>query len=155
MSDESLIGYCGLHCGACAIHQQTIKKRAMQLLDVLNAYRFREIAEEAKEHLPALSSYPQFEDVLGTLMETFGECPGCPEGGGPPVCEIRDCCKKGAFSTCAECDKMPCEKLEPQVRAYRGHLDTLRRIRKIGKDEWAKEMEDRIKEGFSYAEVLT
>ncbi len=65
MGEESgLVGYCGLYCGACAIYQQMIKKRGMQLLEVLNAYQFPEIAEEAKEWDPKLAHYPEFEDVL-------------------------------------------------------------------------------------------
>ena len=50
---------------------------------------------------------------------------------------------------------MPCDKLEPQIQGYRGHLDMLRRIREIGKDKWVKEMERKVKDGFSYIEVMT
>jgi len=155
MSDKpSLVGYCGLYCGACAIYQHMIKNRALQLLEVLNAYQFREIAKEAKEWDPNLEYYPQFEGVLQSLMKMFGECPGCLAGGGPPVCVIRDCCKESGFSTCAECDKMPCDKLEPQIQGYRGHLAMLRRIREIGTKKWTEEMERKVKEGFSYIEVM-
>jgi len=154
VDESSLVGYCGLYCGACAIYQQMIRKRGIQLLEVLDAYHFREIAKEAKEWDPKLAHYPQFEDVLQSLMKMFGECPSCLEGGGPPVCAIRECCKENGFSTCAECDKMPCDKLQPQVQGYRGHLDMLRRIKEIGKDKWAKEMERKVKEGFSYIEVI-
>jgi len=103
---------------------------------------------------PKLAHYPQFEDVLQSLMKMFGECPSCLEGGGPPVCVIRNCCKENGFSTCAECDKMPCDKLQPQVQGYRGHLAMLHRIKEIGKDKWAKEMKRKVKEGFSYIEVM-
>ena len=150
----SLVGFCGLYCGACAIYQKTIKERATQLLEVLDAYQLREIAKDAKEWDPRLGYYPQFEDVLKSLMKMFGECPGCLAGGGPPVCEIRDCCKENGFSTCAECDKMPCNKLHPQIQAYRGHLAMLQRIKALGKDQWAEEMEKKIKDGFSYIEVM-
>ncbi len=76
MNDEpSLVGCCGLYCSACAIYQQLIKKRAIQLLEVLNAYQFQEIAKEAKEWDPKLAFYPQFEDVLQSLMKMFGEYP--------------------------------------------------------------------------------
>ncbi len=155
MGEESgLVGYCGLYCGACAIYQQMIKKRGMQLLEVLNAYQFSEIAKEAEEWDPKLAHYPEFEDVLRSLMKMFGECLGCREGGGPPVCLIRDCCKEKGFSTCAECDKMPCDKIEPQIQGYRGHLEMLRRIREIGIDKWAEKMERKVQEGFSYIEVM-
>lgn len=50
---------------------------------------------------------------------------------------------------------MPCDKLGPQIQAYRGHLDMLRRIGEIGKDKWAKEMKRKVKDGFSYIEVMT
>lgn len=154
-SERSLIGYCGLYCGACAIYQQMIKNRAMQLIEVLNAYQFREIAKEAKEWDPKLAFYPQFEDVLQSLMNMFGECSGCLAGGGPPACAIRDCCKENGFSTCAECNKMPCDKLEPQIQGYTGHIDMLRRIREIGTNRWAKEMQRKVEEGFCYTEVMT
>ena len=62
-NEQSLIGYCGLYCGACAICQRMIRKRGMQLLEVLNAYQFREIAKEAKEWDPKLAFYPQFEEA--------------------------------------------------------------------------------------------
>lgn len=154
-SEPSLVGYCGLHCGACAIHQGMIRNRAMQLLEVLSAYQLRDIAKEAKEWAPELAYYQQFEEVLQALMKMFGECPGCLAGGGPPVCVIRDCCKKNGFSTCAECDNMPCDKLEPQIQCYRGHLDMLRRIKEIGESKWAKEMAQKVRKGFSYVEVMT
>jgi len=156
MNDQSsLVGYCGLYCGACAIYQQIIKKRAMQLLEVLNAYQFQGIAEEAKKWSPKLAYYQEFEDVLTSLMEMFGECPGCLKGGGPPVCEIRNCCKQKGFSTCAECDLMPCKKIEPQIQSYQGHLDQLLKIKETSIDKWTEEMERKVKEGFSYIEVLT
>ncbi|UCH31648.1 MAG: DUF3795 domain-containing protein [Candidatus Bathyarchaeota archaeon] len=87
--------------------------------------------------------------------ENVCKCPSCLECGGPPVCVIRDCCKENGFSTCAECDKMPCDKLQPQLQGYRGHLAMLHRIKELGKDKWAKEMERKVKEGFSYIEVMT
>lgn len=131
-----------------------IRKRATQLLEVLNAYQLREIAKEAKEWDPRLANYSEFEAVLQSLMKMFGECSGCQAGGGPPLCVIRDCCKEKRFSTCADCDKMPCDKLGPQIHGYQGHLEMLQRIREIGRDEWAKEMEKKTKAGFSYIEVM-
>ncbi|UCH32243.1 MAG: DUF3795 domain-containing protein [Candidatus Bathyarchaeota archaeon] len=154
VDESSLVGYCGLYCGACAIYQQMIRKRGTQLLEVLDAYQLGEIAKEAKEWDPNLAHYPQFEDVLQSLMKMFGECPSCLEGGGPPVCVIRGCCKESGFSTCAECDKMPCDKVQPQVQGYRGHLAMLHRIQEIGKDKWAKEMERKVRKGFSYIKVM-
>jgi hypothetical protein len=58
-----------------------IKKRGIQLLAVSDAYQLREIAEEAKEWNP----------------NARAQCPSCSEGGGPPVCAIRDCCKVGSL----------------------------------------------------------
>ena len=156
MNDQSsLIGYCGLYCGACAIYQQIIKKHAVQLLEVLNAYQFQEIAEEVKEWFPELANYQEFENVLSSLINVFGNCSGCLAGGGPPVCEIRDCCKQKGFSTCVECEQMPCKKIEPQIQSYQGHLDQLLKIKETGIDKWTEEMERKVKEGFSYIEVLT
>lgn len=41
VDDSSLVGYCGLFCGACAIYQQMIRKRGIQLLEVLDAYQLQ------------------------------------------------------------------------------------------------------------------
>jgi hypothetical protein len=131
-----------------------IRKRGIQLREVLDAYQLGEIAKEAKEWDPMLAHYPQFEEVLKSLMKMFGECSSCLEGGGPPSCAIRDCCKENGFSTCAECSKMPCDKLQPQVQGYKGHVAMLHKIKEIGKDRWAEEMEEKVKEGFSYLEVM-
>lgn len=49
---------------------------------------------------------------------------------------------------------MPCDKLGPQIQGYKGHLNMLRRIKEIGKDRWAKEMERKVEKGFSYIEVM-
>ena len=152
--EESLVGYCGLYCGACAIYQKLIRNRVAQLLDVLNAYQFREIAKETARFAPEFQYYPQFEKVCEGLARMFGECSGCIERGGPPVCEIRDCCKERGFRTCAECDKMPCEKLQPQINGYESHLETLHTIKNLGMDKWIEQMKKKVKEGFSYIEVM-
>jgi len=56
-SEPSLVSYCGLYCDACAIRQGLIRNRGMQLLEVLSAYLFRDVAKEAKEWAPELAYY--------------------------------------------------------------------------------------------------
>ena len=152
--EGSLVGYCGLYCGACAICQKLIKNRVAQLLEILHAYQFRDIAKEIAKFAPEFQHYPQFEEVCKGLAKMFGECLGCIEGGGPPVCEIRNCCKESGFRTCAECNEMPCEKLEPQIKGYKGHLETLQTIKNLGIEKWTEQMKKKVKEGFSYVEVM-
>ncbi|HDM27114.1 MAG TPA: hypothetical protein ENG27_02210 [Candidatus Bathyarchaeota archaeon] len=50
---------------------------------------------------------------------------------------------------------MPCKKLEWITRRYKKwNLKNLKRIRKIGYEEWLKEMKKAVEEGFVTGDVI-
>ncbi|MFQ5758556.1 MAG: DUF3795 domain-containing protein [Candidatus Bathyarchaeia archaeon] len=154
MSDPTgLVGYCGLYCGACGIYQGAIKQRVEQLRGIIKRYGFDKIVPELAKWEPAFKHYKEFESVLDGLVKLFGSCPGCLGGGGDPNCKVRQCAKQKGYTTCAECNEAStCERLQPFLKKYSGHKETLERIREIGVASWAEEMNEKVKSGFSYLE---
>ncbi len=147
-NSTSLVGYCGLYCGACGIHQGAFKERVEQLRSIIKRYGFDKFMPELAEWEPAFKHYKEFESVLDGLVKMFGSCPGCLEGGGDPECKVRECAKQKGYTTCAECNEAStCEKLKPYF-----NQETLERIREIGVASWAEEMDKKVRSGFSYLE---
>jgi hypothetical protein len=105
-SPKNLVGYCGLYCGACGIHQGKMKQAVENLRKIISPYDFDKITLKLAEYEPAFRHYTEFENVLDGLAKLFGECPGCIAGGGDPNCATRECCKPKAYITCAECSEM-------------------------------------------------
>jgi hypothetical protein len=146
-SPKDLVGYCGLYCGACGIHQGRIKQAVENLRKIISAYGFDKIATELANWEPAFQHYTEFEKVLDGFVKVFGDCPGCIAGGGDPNCAVRECCKQKAYATCAECVEMDtCEKLQQLVQ----NLKELRRIKAMGLDKWAEEMQRKVDAGYCY-----
>ena len=86
------------------------------------------------------------------MAKLFGECPGCIAGGGDPNCAIRECCKPKAYTTCAECSEMEtCEKLKRLVES----LEVLRKIKTMGINKWAEEMQKKVDAGYCYGDERT
>lgn len=143
---RKLAGYCGLYCGACGIYQGRIKQAVENLRSVIKAYGFDRIMPELAKWEPAFEHYAEFDNVMNGLVKIFGECPGCVQGGGDPNCAVRNCCKQKAYATCAECSEMEtCEKLRPYGTAA---LEGLRRIKAVGVDKWAEEMQKKVDGGY-------
>jgi len=146
-NSKSLVGYCGLYCGACAIYQGKIKHAVENLRKLIKAFGFDKFISELSQWNPAFQHYPKFEKVMNALEEMFGECPACLQNGGDPKCQIRLCCRQKGYVTCAECAEMQtCQKLEP----YAKNRDTLERIKAVGVEQWAEEMKKKVDEGFCY-----
>jgi len=146
-SPRSLVGYCGLYCGACGIRQGRVKQAVENLRKVLGAYGFDKITPELAKWEPAFQHYAEYEKVLDGFVRLLGECPGCVSGGGDPNCALRECSKKRGYATCADCPEMDtCVKL----KRYRWTSKALLEIRAEGADRWAKEMERKVSEGFCY-----
>ena len=143
-----LAGHCGLYCGACGIRQGRIKQAVENLRNVIGAYGFDKIAPELAKWEPAFQHYNEFESVMDGWVKLFGECPGCIKGGGDPNCAVRVCCKQKGFVTCAECGEMDtCEK----VKQYGPRaLEGLGKIKAMGVDRWAQEMQKKVDAGYSY-----
>lgn len=144
-SPKDLVGYCGLYCGACGIYQGRIEQAVENLREIISHYGFDKTAPKLAKWEPAFQHYTEFENVLDGFAKILGECPGCVKGGGDPDCELHECCKQKAYSTCAECVEMEkCERLQRYVPV----LDSLRRIEAIGVDEWAKQMQKKVDAGY-------
>jgi hypothetical protein len=150
---KNLVGYCGLYCGACGIHQGKIKQAVENLQKIINAYGFNKFTAELAKWEPAFQHYKEYENVLNGFVKMFGECPGCTQGGGPPDCAIRQCCKQKAYTTCAECAETgKCEKLlayGPQA------LERLQKIKAMGIDKYAEEMQRKVSAGYCYLDEKT
>lgn len=146
-----LAAYCGLYCGACDIYQKRIGQSGKELKKVLDAYRFNEIATQ----VPGLEDYETFYKVLNTIVTFFGQCPGCLKGGGPPQCNIRNCCKEKGYKTCAECSSVPCEKLKPQLDSYPQLGDDLQEIKKAGLEKWCQKQQEKVDKGLRYSDILS
>ncbi len=97
-TSNSLVGYCGLYCGACGTFQGRIKQAVENLRKVIGAYGFDKIAPDLAKWEPTLKHYAEFEQVMDGVVKLFGECSACTGGGGDPNCVIRECCKpRGAL----------------------------------------------------------
>jgi len=147
------MGYCGLYCGACGIYQGRIKQAVENLRKVIGCYGFDKIMPELAKWEASFRHYTEFENVMDGLVKLFGECPGCIKGGGDPNCAVRECAKQKAYPTCAECTEMKtCEKL----KRYGPHAsEGLQKIKTVGVDKWAQEMQKKVDSGYCYLDETT
>jgi len=147
MPKMDLVGYCGLHCGACGIYQGRIKQAVENLRKAMGAYGFDKMAPELAQWEPSLKHYPEFEQVTDGIVKLFGGCPACTGGGGDPTCPIRECAKPKGYATCAECSEMDkCHKLQQREWALKG----LKQVKEQGVQNWAEEMEKKVAAGYCY-----
>lgn len=145
---QNLVGYCGLYCGACGIYQGKIKQAVENLRKIISTYGFDKITSELAKWEPAFQHYTEYEKVLNGFVKIFGDCPACIKGGGDPNCAVRECCKQKTYTTCAQCTEMEtCEKLQ---RYGSRALEGLRKIKTIGIDKWAIEMQKKVDSGYCY-----
>lgn len=140
MSDaKELIAYCGLYCGDCFHYQGKIADLARDLRKELRHYKFDTRAEKmaANAYYASLKYYPQAYEFLGTLVK-FRCKRACRGGGGPPVCKIRECCRKKGIEGCWECDEFESCKTMDFLKTYHedGHLKNLRILKKSGIDSF-------------------
>lgn len=143
----SLVGYCGLYCGACGIRQGRITQAVNDLRGVIGAYGFDKISSDLAKWEPAFEHYQEFEKVMDGLLKIFGGCPGCIGGGGDPNCSVRECCKQKAFTTCADCSNMTiCERL----RRFEHSLKELSKVKATGAENWAQKMQRKVDAGYCY-----
>jgi len=153
VNPKDLVGYCSLYCGACGIYLGKIKQAVENLRKIVSAYGFDKIASELAKWEPAFQHYTEFENFMEGLVKMFGECPGCIKGGGDPNCAVRECCEQKAYTTCPVCPEIErCEKLK---RYGLQALEGLQKIRTMGLDKWAKEMQKRVDTGYCYLDERT
>ena len=85
------IGYCGLYCGSCFIHEGKIADLARDLRKELREARFDKSAEALSEvaFFKVFKGYPTCYDVLGAMVK-FRCRHTCRNGGSNPQCKIRN-----------------------------------------------------------------
>jgi hypothetical protein len=127
--------YCGLYCGDCSFNKGTIPDLARDLRKELRAARFDKIAEVIP--FKEFKKYGDCYEVLGALVKM--RCKGCRGGSRSQFCEIAKCAVAKGFTGCWECDEFSdCARHQFLAHVHgEGHTKNLRKIRKVGVDEWA------------------
>ncbi|WXG39688.1 MAG: DUF3795 domain-containing protein [Candidatus Freyarchaeum deiterrae] len=97
---SSLIGCCGIYCGACPSNTGITREAAEKLQKLLDEAKTGEIAFI----MGIADKYPIFHEVL-TLFANQPKCSGCGSESPTASCAIRKCCHERGLSTCAECEE--------------------------------------------------
>ena len=123
---DALIAYCGLDCSRCFGYTKTISEASKGLRRTMRAEKIKQVWPS----IPFLGDYDSFKKTLDALAGL--RCGGCREGGGPPWCKIRTCCRNRGYESCAQCDEFEsCEKLTFLEPGHKDeHLKILRKLRK-------------------------
>ena len=133
--DLEVITYCGLCCLDCPGYTGTIADLARDLRKELRSAQYEKIAAaiaDAPFGKP-FANYDKCYELLGAMVK-FRCKKGCRNGGGPPFCQIRKCCKEKEIAGCWECgDRDACKKLD-FLKPVHGdaHLKNIQAIRKKG-----------------------
>lgn len=128
MSDENLVGYCGLYCGDCPNYTGVIADLARDLRKELRKNKFELVAENIP--FKELKSYPECYECLGAMVKL--RCKGC-KTGRANFCNIGKCAVKKDIDGCWECDEFEsCDKFE-FLKPIHGEAN-LKNLRKIKKD---------------------
>jgi hypothetical protein len=139
--DEKMIAYCGLCCLDCHGFQQKIPDLARDLRKELRQSKYKKFADALSQNnfAKALKDYDKCYEVLGAMVK-FRCTKGCRNGGGPPFCKIRKCCRKKGIKGCWECELFEsCEKLDFLKPVHdNGHIKNLKLIKKKGESEFLK-----------------
>jgi hypothetical protein len=135
---KELVAFCGLYCGDCVQFKRNVSKFAKDLENELSKENFEKIVK----NIPDIKNYNDFREVLEIISKLeCKEC--CREGGGNPDCEVRLCCQKKGFYTCAECESfLYCPELAGVPALQCGiisYVKELQRIREVGLDKWLEE----------------
>jgi hypothetical protein len=138
---KELIAYCGLYCGDCFGYKGKIADLARDLRKELRQAKFNQLAQVMSEtpFFAVYKDYPKCYKVLGAMVK-FRCKRTCHGGGGPPFCNIRNCCQKKGIEGCWQCDECEtCEKLD-FLKPVHGdaHLKNLRILKKFGVDSFLK-----------------
>jgi hypothetical protein len=163
-----LIAPCGIYCGACDRFLGKSNELAKELYRVIDGFNIVDVA-------PIVLGVEQdnmreFLAVLAKLRDAV-ICPGCNAGGGNPVCPIKACAQGKGFLTCAECEKMPCNLIEPKhtndpmtacvhleiitKRYSNWNIKNLEYIKKVGYRQLVDEMQEKVKKGFLTSYVIS
>ena len=136
--ERDLVGPCGDYCGGCGQYNRLIVETAKQMKDFADTYAFEYRSEGAFD-------FKQFVKGLEWVIEK-ANCPGCRRGGGPPGCEVRECCFQKGLLICFECDEFPCPKFKEY--ADPDTMDRYKRFKEIGLEKWVEEQAQKAREGY-------
>jgi hypothetical protein len=121
MSDETLVGVCGLYCGTCPIYRM-----------------YKDEDTERLERAARETFHCKPEEIV---------CEGCH---GPieclwsPECRIRTCALERGLGSCCECSDLPCDELSAFSADRRDiPIANLRRVAEIGLEAWVAEQDAR------------
>lgn len=163
-----LIAPCGIYCGACDRFLGKSNELARELYRVIDGFNIVDVA-------PIVLGVDQdkmqeFLAVLAKLRDAV-ICPGCNAGGGNPVCPVKACAQEKGFLTCAECEKMPCNLIEPKhtndpmtacvhleiitKRYANWNIKNLEHIKEVGYRQLVDEMQEKVKKGFLTSDVIS
>lgn len=135
ITETQLVAYCGLYCGDCYRYKGRLADMARDLRKEMRAEKFSDTAVKMAESafFKAFKNYPECYEVLGEIVKL--RCKrSCRGEGGPPVCKIRECCRKNGIDGCWECDDFEtCKKLY-FLKPYHedAHIKNLRLLKKSG-----------------------
>jgi hypothetical protein len=137
----NVVACCGLCCLDCHGYRGKIADLARDLRKELRAAQYDKFAESISTYpfAKAFRNYPGCYELLGQMVK-FRCKKGCRNGGGPPFCRIRKCCKGKNIPGCWECDAFKqCEKLD-FLNTVHGdaHRKNLTIIRKKGIEGFIK-----------------
>lgn len=134
------VAYCGLHCASCFSYEGKVADLARDLRKALRDCRFDKTAESLGE----LSFFKEFQgystcyQVLGAMVKL--RCrKTCRNGGGNPICKIKQCAQRKHYEGCWECeDFTDCKKLSDVLQHNHGdaHIKNLRALKRKGASEF-------------------
>jgi hypothetical protein len=164
-SEQHLIAPCGIYCGACDLFLGKSRNLAKEMYRILNGFNMADVGPLAMG-----IERERVVDFLNILQQWSqgSKCPGCLPGGGIPSCPIKACAQQRWFLTCAECERMPCNRLEegpsPEAamalelvtRRYSNwNIRNLERIREVGYRRFVDEMQEKVRNGFLTSDVIS
>jgi hypothetical protein len=122
--EYSLIGVCGLYCGACYHYRASFSEG-------------KHLLEEAARQGKNVDGYT----CDGCRSDKLYMQPGCAQ------CQIRACARAKGIDHCGLCAEFPCQRLEDFQHDGRAHhidvLEQLIELTEFGKDEWLLQQEAR------------
>jgi hypothetical protein len=136
MNEKKFTAWCGLCCIDCIPSNKDLFNLTHKLEEKLSYLQFDEYAKLKAEKNLAFEDYPVFIKVLKEIESLKCSIP-CREGGGKPVCEIRNCVQGKGHLGCWECsDRCSCTKLD-YLKSVHPNLDYhLDLISKYGPESW-------------------
>jgi len=165
-SEKHLLAPCGIYCGACDLFLGNSRNLAKEMYRILNGFNMADVGPWAMG-----IQRGRVVDFLNILQNWSqgSKCPGCWAGDWESrSCPVRACSQQQEFLTCAECDRMPCNRLEegpsPEAAAFLGlitkrysnwNIVNLEQIREVGYRRFVDEMQEKVRNGFLTSEVIS